>query len=97
LTDREIAYLPMRDDGKEEDKQAGDGVYSVRVPASFQKHRWLIPKCAAVGKCRNSSKSVGEVSVGLELVQGAWEVVNGAPRTSLDDCRRRSRWRWRRC
>ncbi|HJZ56608.1 MAG TPA: choice-of-anchor X domain-containing protein, partial [Gemmataceae bacterium] len=34
--------LPMRDDGKEGDEKAGDGVYSARVPASFQRHRWLI-------------------------------------------------------
>ncbi len=34
--------LPMRDDGKEGDEKAGDGVYSVRVPASYQKHRWLV-------------------------------------------------------
>ncbi|WP_439622716.1 choice-of-anchor X domain-containing protein [Gemmata sp.] len=34
--------LPMRDDGKEGDAKAGDGVFSVRVPASFQKHRWLL-------------------------------------------------------
>jgi hypothetical protein len=34
--------LPMRDDGKEGDAKAGDGVYSVRVPASYQKHRWLV-------------------------------------------------------
>jgi hypothetical protein len=34
--------LPMCDDGKDGDERAGDGVYSVRVPASFQRHRWLI-------------------------------------------------------
>ena len=34
--------LPMRDDGKEGDEKAGDGVYSVHVPASFQRHRWLV-------------------------------------------------------
>jgi hypothetical protein len=34
--------LPLRDDGKEGDERAGDGVYSARVPASFQRHRWLI-------------------------------------------------------
>jgi hypothetical protein len=34
--------LPMRDDGQEGDDQPGDGVYSVRVPAKFQQHRWLI-------------------------------------------------------
>ena len=34
--------LPMRDDGKEGDAKAGDGVFSVRVPASYQKHRWLL-------------------------------------------------------
>jgi hypothetical protein len=34
--------LPMRDDGNEGDIQPGDGIYSVRVPASHQRHRWLI-------------------------------------------------------
>jgi hypothetical protein len=34
--------LPMRDDGKEGDAKAGDGVFSVRVPATFQRHRWLL-------------------------------------------------------
>jgi hypothetical protein len=34
--------LPMRDDGKEGDAKAGDGIFSVRVPASYQKHRHLI-------------------------------------------------------
>ncbi|MDY3552242.1 CotH kinase family protein [Gemmata sp. JC717] len=34
--------LPMRDDGKEGDEKAGDGVFSVRVPATYQKHRWLL-------------------------------------------------------
>jgi len=34
--------LAMRDDGQEGDAKAGDGVFSVRVPASVQKHRWLI-------------------------------------------------------
>src|SRR5205823_5654322 len=32
----------MRDDGKEGDEKAGDGVFSVRVPAAYQRHRWLI-------------------------------------------------------
>lgn len=34
--------LPMRDDGTDGDARAGDGEFSVRVPASFQKHRWLV-------------------------------------------------------
>lgn len=34
--------LPMRDDGAEGDIKANDGVFSVRVPASYQQHRWLI-------------------------------------------------------
>ncbi|QEL17098.1 choice-of-anchor X domain-containing protein [Limnoglobus roseus] len=36
------ADLPMRDDGREGDEKAGDGVFSVRVPATFQQHRWLL-------------------------------------------------------
>jgi hypothetical protein len=34
--------LPMKDDGKDGDAKAGDGVFSVRVPASYQKNRYLI-------------------------------------------------------
>lgn len=34
--------LPMHDDGKDGDEKVGDGVFSVRVPASYQKHRWLL-------------------------------------------------------
>lgn len=34
--------LPMRDDGKDGDAKAGDGVFSARVPAAYQKHRWLL-------------------------------------------------------
>jgi hypothetical protein len=40
--ERNWTELPMRDDGKEGDEKAGDGVYSVRVPAKYQQHRWLI-------------------------------------------------------
>ena len=42
--------LPMRDDGREGDATAGDGVFSVRVPGSYQRHRWLIRyRVAATG------------------------------------------------
>lgn len=34
--------LPLRDDGAEGDTKAGDGIYSARVPATWQKHRWLV-------------------------------------------------------
>ena len=34
--------LPMRDDGKGGDEKAGDGVFTARVPAATQRHRWLI-------------------------------------------------------
>ncbi len=34
--------LPMHDDGKDGDAKANDGVYTVRVPATYQKHRWLL-------------------------------------------------------
>jgi hypothetical protein len=43
--------LPMRDDGQEGDAKAGDGVFSVRVPANWQKHRWLVRyRVVATGK-----------------------------------------------
>jgi hypothetical protein len=34
--------LPMRDDGKEGDAKAGDGIFTAKVPANYQKHRHLI-------------------------------------------------------
>ena len=40
--EKEWIDLPMHDDGKEGDEKAGDGVFSVRVPATYQKHRWLL-------------------------------------------------------
>jgi hypothetical protein len=42
--------LPMRDDGREGDATAGDGVFSVRVPSTYQRHRWLVRfRVAATG------------------------------------------------
>jgi hypothetical protein len=40
--EKEWAELPMRDDGRDGDEKAGDGVYSALVPASYQRHRWLV-------------------------------------------------------
>jgi len=40
--EKDWAALPMRDDGMEGDAKANDGVFSVRVPATYQKHRWLL-------------------------------------------------------
>ena len=40
--EKEWTDLPMRDDGREGDAKAGDGVFSVRIPATYQKHRWLL-------------------------------------------------------
>lgn len=40
--EKDWADLPMRDDGQDPDAKAGDGVFSVRVPATWQKHRWLV-------------------------------------------------------
>lgn len=40
--EKEWIELPMRDDGEEGDAKAGDGVFSVRVPSSYQRHRWLL-------------------------------------------------------
>lgn len=39
--EKDWADLPMRDDGRDGDATAGDGVYSARVPATYQQHRWL--------------------------------------------------------
>ncbi len=42
--------FPMHDDGKEGDTKASDGIFTTRVPASFQKHRWLLRyRIAATG------------------------------------------------
>jgi CotH kinase protein len=40
--EKEWVDFPMRDDGLEGDAKAGDGIFSYRVPAAIQKHRWLI-------------------------------------------------------
>src|SRR5438105_10355098 len=40
--EKEWTELPMHDDGRDGDEKAGDGVYSVLVPASYQQHRWLL-------------------------------------------------------
>lgn len=40
--EKDWTELPMLDDGKNGDAKANDGIYSVRIPASYQKHRWLI-------------------------------------------------------
>jgi hypothetical protein len=40
--ERDWAELPMRDDGREGDGTAGDGVFTARVPAAYQRHRWLL-------------------------------------------------------
>ncbi|MCU0704185.1 MAG: CotH kinase family protein, partial [Fimbriiglobus sp.] len=40
--EKDWADLPMHDDGKDGDEAAGDGVFSARVPADYQKHRHLL-------------------------------------------------------
>jgi hypothetical protein len=40
--ERDWVDLPMRDDGREGDAKSGDSVFSVQVPATWQKHRWLL-------------------------------------------------------
>lgn len=40
--EKEWIQLPMRDDGMEGDEKANDGVFSCRVPANYQRHRWLV-------------------------------------------------------
>ncbi|QVL34824.1 CotH kinase family protein [Telmatocola sphagniphila] len=40
--EKEWLEFPMHDDGQDGDAKAGDGIYSVRIPASYQKHRWLL-------------------------------------------------------
>ena len=43
--------LPMRDDGKDGDAKAGDGVYTATVPAKLQTHRHLLRyRVAAAGE-----------------------------------------------
>lgn len=38
----EWTELPLHDDGRDGDAKAGDGVFSARVPAEYQKHRRLV-------------------------------------------------------
>lgn len=40
--EKDWVQYQMRDDGREGDEKAGDGVFSYRVPANFQRHRWLV-------------------------------------------------------
>lgn len=40
--EKEWIDLPMRDDGKEGDIKAGDGIFTLSVPANYQRHRWLL-------------------------------------------------------
>jgi len=40
--EKEWTAVPMHDDGKDGDARAGDGVYSVTLPAALQQHRRLI-------------------------------------------------------
>ncbi len=40
--EKDWTELPMRDDGQEGDAQGADGIFTVRVPASYQRHRWLV-------------------------------------------------------
>ena len=40
--EKDWATFSMRDDGKAGDAKAGDRVFSVRVPAKLQRHRWLL-------------------------------------------------------
>ncbi len=40
--EKEWIDMPMRDDGKEGDVKAGDGIFSINVPANYQRHRWLM-------------------------------------------------------
>ena len=39
---KDWADLPMHDDGKDGDEKAGDGVFTARVPKTYQQHRWLL-------------------------------------------------------
>lgn len=40
--EKEWTPMPMRDDGKDSDTKAGDGVFSALIPATVQQHRRLI-------------------------------------------------------
>lgn len=40
--EKDWTNLPMHDDGRDGDARAGDGIYSVLVPANHQRHRWLL-------------------------------------------------------
>ncbi|MBI1840338.1 MAG: lamin tail domain-containing protein [Verrucomicrobia bacterium] len=69
--------LPMRDDGKDPDVQAGDGVYTARVPAEEQRHRRLARYRVAV-----SDRAGGEIVAPFaddDSPNFAWFVYDGVP------------------
>ena len=56
--EKEWIELPMRDDGKEGDAKAGDGIFSAQVPAKYQKHRWLLRyRIVSVNKAGNAQST----------------------------------------
>ncbi|MBI5385456.1 MAG: lamin tail domain-containing protein [Verrucomicrobia bacterium] len=69
--------LPMRDDGREGDARAGDGVFTTVVPAEIQKHRRLV---------RYRLNAVDHAGSGLRVPYAddespnfAWFVYDGLP------------------
>ncbi|HXI51258.1 MAG TPA: lamin tail domain-containing protein, partial [Candidatus Saccharimonadales bacterium] len=71
------SVAPMRDDGREGDVRAGDGVFTAVVPATWQKHRRLV-------RYRVRATNSGAVSVSApqeddDSPNFAWFVFDGLP------------------
>ena len=71
------SVAPMRDDGREGDVRAGDGVFTAIVPATWQKHRRLV-------RYRVRATNAGAVSVSGpqeddDSPNFAWFVFDGLP------------------
>lgn len=69
--------LPMRDDGQNGDKQAGDGVFTVVVPAELQAHRRLVRYRISV--TNTSGLSVRVPYADDDCPNFAWFVYDGIP------------------
>ncbi len=69
--------LPMRDDGRNGDARAGDGVFTIRVPGDLQRHRHLVRY-----RIKATHRSGLEVRVPYSddsVPNFAWYVYDGVP------------------
>lgn len=62
--------LPMHDDGRDGDVRAGDGIYSVLVPADQQRQRWLLRYRIRVSDARG--RTIRALGLDDECPNFAW-------------------------